>query len=336
MHPKWSKGIHLNLDNKKIVFDPNSTKTVGDVTAISHAHSDHVSGVTNRSLKITTSSTKKIFETRSRRTLRNVKTLKYGVKQEIGDNITISLHDSGHVLGSSQFKITCDGKTLVYTGDINCVDTFTLKAAEQLESDILIIESTYGAPGWIFPPRSQTVAEILHWIVEQIKTGNLPVFKVYSLGKAQEIIGILNNFTHVPIVVDDVTFKVNEVHNENGFNLTYLQLDSEEGREILHSGECVCVVSSVRKIPSYDKRIRVASATGWALHFSKGVSFCLSSHADFNQLLNYVLESGAKKVYTVYGHDKQFANVLKKKYKIAAAPLRFISQRDLKEFPQVS
>jgi G:T/U-mismatch repair DNA glycosylase len=57
-----------------------------------------------------------------------------------------------------------------------------------------------------------------------------------------------------------------------------------------------------------------AVSTGWALkQWFKGVkSFCLSDHADYRQLLEYVDLTRARKVYTTHGFAKEFACDLRK------------------------
>ncbi|MFH0987235.1 MAG: MBL fold metallo-hydrolase RNA specificity domain-containing protein, partial [Candidatus Micrarchaeota archaeon] len=56
----------------------------------------------------------------------------------------------------------------------------------------------------------------------------------------------------------------------------------------------------------------------------KGVEkvFTFSDHSDYAGLMNYVEQSGAKKVYTVHGYEKEFARAVQAKLKVQAAPLK--------------
>ncbi len=72
-------------------------------------------------------------------------------------------------------------------------------------------------------------------------------------------------------------------------------------------------------------RGKLAIATGWALIIKpKRVhrAFPLSSHADFDGLLEVVRMSKAKRVYTVFGFSSDFTSFLRMKLNVKAAPLR--------------
>ena len=65
------------------------------------------------------------------------------------------LIDAGHILGSRGLLI---GNDLYYTGDISIRERAFMRPAHVPSADILIIESTFGRPEYIFPG----VAEIIH------------------------------------------------------------------------------------------------------------------------------------------------------------------------------
>ena len=66
---------------------------------------------------------------------------------------------------------------------------------------------------------------------------------------------------------------------------------------------------------AYSKRVATAVATGWALteRFSNSKAFCLSDHSDFPELMEFAERSGAKRIFTHYGHAKRLAKELRKK-----------------------
>ena len=276
---------------------------------ITHAHRDHLPN--NSSRVIATPETASILKLFRNRILE--KTLGYGERLKLGD-IEISSQPSGHVVGSSQFIIEEDGVRLVYTGDINTYDSLILRGAKPIEADILVIEATYGSPRYVFPRREEIYARIVRWIIEVIKSGEIPAFKVYALGKAQEIIGMINAYLDVPVITSWTISRINEKLSEHGLKLDYLPINSPEGLETFRGGECV-YVSSRRSNPPSKHRIRWSVATGWALRYrinGYDKAFPLSGHADFPGLVSYIQESCAKKIYLVHGFVKEFSKHLRR------------------------
>ncbi|MER3420999.1 MAG: hypothetical protein C4290_10955 [Chloroflexota bacterium] len=72
---------------------------------------------------------------------------------------------------------------------------------------------------------------------------------------------------------------------------------------------------------------RLAFISGWAVdpwvRFRMGVdaAFCLSDHADYDELLEYVRRVNPRRVYTVYGFAVDLATDLRS-YGYDASPLR--------------
>jgi len=173
----------------------DSAESSKNLTLISHAHSDHIPR--NLGKIISTPETAcilKIF-----RDGFDWIGLRFGECIEFGD-VKISTESSGHVLGSSQFVIDSGGERLVYTGDLNVYDSIVLKGAKPIDADKLVIEATYGSPSYIFPRREEIYAKIIEWIIRTIKSGETPAFKVYALGKAQEIMKLVNNYLKIPVI----------------------------------------------------------------------------------------------------------------------------------------
>ena len=83
------------------------------------------------------------------------------------------------------------------------------------------------------------------------------------------------------------------------------------------------ITPSYNEIPDF-KNYSLAAATGWAARYilkNVDVAFPLSSHADFNQLVDYIKASKPKQVFTIYGFKVFFANYISKKLGIKARAL---------------
>ncbi len=294
-------GINLWLD---------STASGGGLSLVSHAHSDHTPS--RLSKVITTPETASILQLF--RSYRIERLLRYGESLKLGE-VKISAYPSGHVIGSSQFLIEDGGERLVYTGDLNTYDNLILKGAEAIESDILILEATYGSPRYIFPSREEVYAEIIRWILKTVKAGEIPAFKVYALGKAQEIIGLVNAYLKVPVITSRVITRITEKLSAHGLKLDYIPLNNPEGLEAFKQGECV-YISNNRYSPPSRHKLKWSVATGWALRYripGYERAFPLSGHADFPGLMSYAEESRARKIYPVYGFAEELSRHLRRR-----------------------
>ncbi|MHA2313731.1 MAG: MBL fold metallo-hydrolase [Candidatus Hermodarchaeia archaeon] len=329
----WVNGITIKLKKDLLCFDPSKKNKDKSPFFISHAHSDHLGGLRSIGKCHLTKGTLDILSQKIERKIENVRQIKYGNSVKIND-VEVIAHNAGHILGSAQFEIKGPESTITYTGDINYRQMETTDAAVSLSSDILIIESTFGSPEYVFPRLEDTSTRLYTWAIDVIDRKKVPVFKVYSAGKAQEVIKILNIFTKLPIVTHPTITKICNAYVENDINLTYVDSTKEEGKELLQSRECAFITPTYNKISDLQK-YSLAVATGWAVKYPMkkvNAAFPLSSHADFNQLVAYVKASKPKQVYTIFGFTEIFANYLSKKFGIKARPLLPNNQRTLSDF----
>ncbi|MHA1238638.1 MAG: hypothetical protein ACTSSJ_05295 [Candidatus Odinarchaeia archaeon] len=331
----WMHGILVATPKTKVHIDPAKKFTSADLISISHAHSDHTGGFLSETLKLTTPETLEIFTARSGKSISKVKTINYLQSCKCGD-FKIKLHNAGHVLGSAQIELETSSNKIIYTSDFNLKDSLTLNGAEILEGEVLIIDSTYGTPPYVFPPREEVYFEMVEWAAKQILKRKIPVFQVYPVGKAQEVIKIFNEYSRFDVVVDKKIENINQVYINSGISLECLYDDTKEGMRMINSGDCIYVTStSNRKFSeSFMRSVSLAKVTGWGLTFknTNATYFPLSAHADFMQLTKYVEESGAEKVYTVFGQAKLFAKYLRKKLHVSATPISEMRQKEISEF----
>ncbi len=231
------------------------------------------------------------------------------------------------MIGAAQFKISTPEVSILYTGDLNYVDSLIGEAAEPEECDLLVTEATYGTPIYSFPSRTKVYSDIVMWALDEVKHGRTPCFRVYATGKAQEIVKLFNKYTSVPVFSDYNINSVNEICNDGGFKLIWEASESEPAKR----SEPLIYVTSRRHYVG--GRFSEARATGWALRMRRlGVeAFPLSGHADFNQLSKFVEDTGAERVYVFTGFVNEFSEYLRRKG-LEAGPLPSISQRELLEF----
>ena len=228
----------------------------------------------------------------------------------------ITFHNAGHVLGSAQ----CEINGTVYTGDM-LTDSPLLGGAKPLDCDSLVIETTFGLPEYVFPPREEIISDISKWVKLNYGAGRTVVLGGYSLGKAQELTKIVAELG-IPVLVHPKIARINGVYEKAGVGLgDWLSTDSDEAREIAR-GAFVAVMPFHQVKPKLletiarqnGTKVAAALATGWALkNGMKSKAFPLSDHADFPSLIDYVEQAHPRRIYTVHGFANEFARQLQRR-----------------------
>ena len=235
------------------------------------------------------------------------------------------------MLGSAQFLIQTPSTTILYTGDINCIDTLTTKAAQPERCDVLVIEATYGSPFYKFPPRELVYSDIVEWALDIIKQGSVPCLHVYAAGKAQEIVRLFNVYTRLPVIVNPLLDGVNDAYRSRGHKLHWYPSNSKEGRQILDKDPCVYVTTPSDK-HHLGRRHARAYATGWALSLKRRTTaFPISSHADFHQLVSFIKACSPKKVYIFTGFADELKRSLRTRLGLEARVVPSYMQKTLSE-----
>jgi len=145
----------------------------------------------------------------------HARTLQYKEKNLL-NNMEISLHETGHIIGGSSIMVGSEGKRIFYTGDINKRGSKLLRPADLdlPEVDILIIESTYSQTEQA--PREESEKNLLQFAYDVVERGGTLFIPAFSVERAQEIACVLklNNFKH-KISMDGMALKANEIMLRN-------------------------------------------------------------------------------------------------------------------------
>lgn len=113
---------------------------------------------------------------------------------------------AAHVLGGAMFMVEIAGVRVLYTGDYSREEDRHLKAAEipPFRPDVLIVESTYGIQE--HEPRGIREKRFTDRVARVVRGGGRVLLPVFALGRAQELLLILDEFweahpdlRHVPI-----------------------------------------------------------------------------------------------------------------------------------------
>ena len=278
--------MHLPCGNVTIALDNGN----GDISFVSHAHSDHLIGVRRKEKIIASEETIALANLKGKRTsIPNTKLL-----------------NAGHILGARQIAVEEDGRKTVYTGDICLHDNLITKGGEIEQCDKLIIEATYASHEYKFPKYEEVCDDIAKAIIENYEKNKVNILiGCYELGKAQELIKLLNDYCNIAPLVNEKTYEFSSVYEQFGTKLDHVLIGSDEAEEIM-KGPFVALVPmrnakryfAHRLAEAFNRDTLVFIATGWALHYGFNVdrAFPLSDHADFYDLKHYIEQSGAKEV----------------------------------------
>ncbi len=154
--------------------------------------------------------------------IKNTICLDYDVVTDITPDVRMTLHNSGHILGSAMVHLNIGNgfHNVLYTGDMKFAKTKLLNPAvskfQRVET--VVIESTYGASEDIFPEKKDVEQELLDSIIKTIERGGKVIIPVLGTGRAQEILLILDDaikkkkIPEFPIFLDGMLWNITAVY----------------------------------------------------------------------------------------------------------------------------
>ncbi len=155
----------------KYALDPKASVRA-DYTFVSHAHMDHVE---------TPHPASKVLASKETVTLARARGVELGSERHaLPDDV--ALLDSGHILGARALYIKDE---VLYTGDAAGRERAFMSRCKTKKARVLITETTFGDPRYIFPPLDQTVKLVNEIIAHTFDRGRPIVLMGYPLGKSQ-------------------------------------------------------------------------------------------------------------------------------------------------------
>lgn len=294
-----AKGLYCRIGD--FYIDPSRAV---DRAVITHAHSDHARRGSKEYFCV--KSGESLLRTRiGKNILTN--TFEYGEKFKIG-NVTLSFHPAGHILGSSQVRIEHYGDVWVASGDYKRDPDPTCEPFEVVPCDTFVTEATFGTPAFSWNKQANIGQEIFQWWQDNAKNKVNSVLFAYSLGKAQRVLGLLEPYTKQPVICHAAATPLTNCYVSQGIKLAPTRCLSTIQTNELFTGELFLVPQAFLKSEDahiLGRNFQTAFASGWMANdhhcFDRG--FLLSDHADFNDLVRTVQETGAKTVYVQHrGH----------------------------------
>ncbi len=167
--------------------------------------------------------------------------LRYGVVTDIAPDIRLTLHNAGHILGSSMVHLHVgEGlHNIVYTGDYKYARTMLLEAAttEFPRVETLITESTYGGPDDLMPSRVEAEEHITRIVNETLERKGKVLIPVPAVGRAQEIMLVLDGYMRRGLMKEAPVFIEGMISEATAITTAFPEYLGREVRQsILHDG----------------------------------------------------------------------------------------------------
>ncbi|MCU0624642.1 MAG: MBL fold metallo-hydrolase [Gemmatimonadaceae bacterium] len=225
----------------------------------------------------------------------------------------VALVSAGHTLGSAMLVVRGERGTAVYTGDFKRRPNPFAPPVVMPRCDVLVTECTFGHPRYRFPPDDDTIGRLIAFCRAALADDVVPVVCAYPFGKGQEALHHLLT-AGLDVAVHGQIATLTEVHATLGATMPATGRWTRYARDAT-AGRVLLTTPGSRRSPMVTAmpRRRVCLLTGWALHPGAhnlyrdcDLVLPLSDHADFDELVASVRESGAQTVYTVHG-DAGFA-----------------------------
>jgi uncharacterized protein len=162
------------------------------------------------------------YETRDvNEVIKHCITLPYGKPTDISPDITITLNNAGHIMGSATTHINISGAhNILYSGDYKYAKTQLLDSASSTypRVETLITESTYGNSSDIMPDQSVVYRTFTDSINKTLTEGGKVLIPLPAVGRAQEIMLVIDKemregrLIESPIYIEGMISEASAIH----------------------------------------------------------------------------------------------------------------------------
>jgi putative mRNA 3-end processing factor len=281
---------------------------------ITHAHGDHARWGSQQYLAARAG--ERILRTRLGPDA-SITPVDYGERITLND-VHVSFHPAGHILGSAQIRVEHQGEVWVASGDYKTEPDETCAPFELVRCHTFITESTFGLPIYRWMPQHDTFAALRAWWRTNAAEGRASIVYAYALGKAQRLLNGLRHDPPGPAYTHGAVERLNADYRDSGVALLGTIQASSMPRN--HDWSTALIVAPpsasgslwLRRFGSYS----TAFASGWmsirGMRRRRTVDrgFALSDHVDWPSLLDTIRGTGAERVLVTHGYRESLVRWL--------------------------
>jgi putative mRNA 3-end processing factor len=266
--------------------------------------------------------------------------IRYGETLQLNE-VSVSFHPTGHVLGSAQIAVTHGKTRIVASGDYKDTPDPTCAPFEVVSCDVFITEATFGLPVFRHPDAAREVRKLLESV--RLFPERAHLVGAYSLGKAQRVIALLREQGYdAPIYMHGAMEAITRYYESRGVALGELRLVKGVKKADLAGTITLAPPSATSDI--WTRRFPdpvTAFASGWmrvrARARQRGIELPLviSDHADWDGLTATIEATGAGEIWVTHGQEDALVHWCKARG-LAARPLDLVGYGDEEEHEVVA
>ncbi|MFA5901901.1 MAG: ligase-associated DNA damage response exonuclease [Hyphomicrobium sp.] len=279
-----------------------------DRAIITHGHSDHARS--GHGAVLATSETIEVMKVRMGPACAGAfDSMALGEARSV-NGVSIRLAPAGHIIGSAQVVLDWQGQRAVISGDYKRAADPTCAPFELIPCDVFVTEATFALPVFRHEPAETEVARLLSSMRRQPERAHL--VGAYGLGKTQRIIKLVRQAGYdAPIYLHGALVELCALYQRLGVDLGDLRSVTTADKQHDFSGALVLCPPSATD-DRWSRRFPdpvTAFASGWMRIKGRirqsGVELPLvvSDHADWTELLDTIVETGAEDVWVTHGRD---------------------------------
>lgn len=286
-----------------------------DRALITHGHSDHARS--GHAHVLATAETIDIMKVRyGANCAGDFQTAELGHAQTI-NGVTVRFVPAGHILGSAQVVLEFGGRRAVVSGDYKRATDPTCRPFELVPCDVFVTEATFALPVFRHERADSEARRLIQSIARNRERTHL--LGVYGLGKCQRMIALLRAEGYdAPIWLHGALVGLTALYQNLGIDLGDCRPASTATDAELKGALVMCPPSAL--MDRWSRRmgedpVRVF-ASGWmrvrGRARQRGVELPLivSDHADWPELLDTIVETGAEDVWVTHGRDDALVHQL--------------------------
>jgi KH/beta-lactamase-domain protein len=210
-----------------------------------------------------------------RKAIKHCIPIEYGDVTDIAPDVKLTLHNSGHILGSAiaHFHVGDGLYNVAFSGDIHYEDTRLFNGAvnDFPRVETLVLESTYGGRNDYQTDQADSERKLKQVIRNTTERGGKVLVPAFAVGRSQEIMLVLEeamregHIPEVPVHLDGMIWEATAIHttypeymrddlrdrifhdDENPFladQFNHIDGGEEERREVADGGPCIILSTS--------------------------------------------------------------------------------------------
>lgn len=176
-----------------------------------------------------------------REALKHTITLNYGDVTDIAPDTKLTMHNAGHILGSSiaHFHVGDGLYNVAFTGDFKYERTrlFDPAVSNFPRLETLVTEATYGGAKSTQPSRKEAESRLLKTVRETLNRGGKIIIPAFAVGRSQEVMVVLEEAIRKKSIDDISVYLDGMIYEATAIHTSYPEYLNNELRDLIfHRG----------------------------------------------------------------------------------------------------